>query len=209
MSGLGWLNGRYSEGHAVTLTRGISPQEALDTLAGHAVATTPLTYLEAEAIELSEDGFPDHAFPELDIEVLEAAGMHGPGHVVRAGRSGDWAFTIQDLGGISAGEWAVEALSRGTCTLGLTRTQASSWILYAEDGVVLSSYDPLFPERDYGTAPLALAGIAGPYSGDGDPPDPYAARLRWLERGLRTGIPEWEGDMRLIAARVDLSRWPA
>lgn len=169
------------------MSAGLSPNDAINIIAGRETATTPLTRHEATAVELN------------------GAGTAGPGHVIRAGSWSQWAYVIQDFGGISAGHAAVEMLSRTTRTLGLSCANASAWICYAEDGHVLSSFDPLFPDQNYGRNPSRLIQLAGEYPGDGARAESYASRLQWLESGLPVGIPSSEAEEKLPAARIDLT----
>lgn len=207
---LSQLNTDYREGYAVTITYGISAHEALCRLAGRSVTTIELDWAEAIMLELNGIDAAIDNFPDLDEEELQGASMGDAGSIIRALETPGWALTIQNFGGTSSGHEPVSALSRQTRTVGLSSSvNSSAWICYGENERILSSFDPLFPEADYGSDPNVLvlrAGVYQPEHGIGREYS-FESRLRWIGRGLSIDLPPGGTTGKLPAAKIGLSHF--
>ncbi len=101
--------------------------------------------------------------PELDLDELEATGiLDNSGPLLRAGTHQNWSFVVESEGPYLAGDSVLESASIGTVAFCARLSETgSSWISYAENGDVLSSFDPLYPDRDYGKRPEVLDRLTG------------------------------------------------
>ncbi|MFF7379159.1 DUF6461 domain-containing protein [Streptomyces massasporeus] len=82
--------------------------------------------------------------------------------VLRAGEHEGWSFVIEPEGSSLAAIDILTSVSGEAVALCLRGSKPGScWISYAEDGEIVSSFDPLFPDSDYGTRPQTLAQFTG------------------------------------------------
>ncbi|MFD3827413.1 DUF6461 domain-containing protein [Streptomyces sp. NPDC058625] len=72
------------------------------------------------------------------------SGESGDGMVslLRAGRVGEWAFRVEEEGGIGFGEGSLAALSRGTETYSVATTEGIDVFQYWRDGECVEYFEP-------------------------------------------------------------------
>ncbi|MFF3325276.1 DUF6461 domain-containing protein [Streptomyces sp. NPDC002889] len=107
----------------VTFTRGLSPEEVF-------------TRYGAD---------PEQArLLEWDAASDLPAGDSGDGMIslLRSGRIGEWAFCVEEEGGIGFGEETLAALSRGTETYSLATTEGIDVFQYWRDGECVEYFEP-------------------------------------------------------------------
>ncbi|OQQ13147.1 hypothetical protein B0675_36540 [Streptomyces sp. M41(2017)] len=96
-------------------------------------------------------------------------------------------------------------MSRGTSALlAQVSETAAAWIFYAEDGEILSSFDPLFPDSDFGKQPTVLEGLTGYRRAidSGERADAYENSLRQIQESLEYAMPATVDAPRLPSVRV-------
>ncbi|MER7350444.1 DUF6461 domain-containing protein [Streptomyces aurantiacus] len=196
----------YEFGYCVIFAKGISPTELLDRVAGEKVTPIALSRAEADAIqELGED-LDEGDIPGLDMDELRDSGMlDNERALVRAGTYGDWAFAVEPMGLCLSEDEILESVSHGTSALSVTLNDSmASWIAYAEDGEILSHFDPLFPEQDRGTNPQILEELTGYRAAieDGDRASSYERALHKIQRELHCDVPQEADEASLPAIRV-------
>ncbi|MBT2446533.1 hypothetical protein J7F03_05440 [Streptomyces sp. ISL-43] len=195
----------YDTGYCVIFARNVSAVELLSRVSREGIQPISLSRMAAEAIRMlgEDEDAEDGAVPEADMEDLERAGiLVNDGPLLRAGTHGNWSFVVEPEGPYLAGPGLLEAASRGTAALCVQLSEAmAAWISYAEDGEVLSSFDPLFPDRDYGARPEILESLTGYRSAidSGDPAFAYESALRKIQQELRCAVPQ-EVDADLLPA---------
>jgi hypothetical protein len=111
----------------------------------------------------------------LDEAAELSASFHaGYPQLVQAARVGGWSVAIEDNGWEGARPEVLRALSRGTQVVSVYQNvNAHSRFSYAADGVVLVGFEPLFPQRRWGSRPdllLPLMRAAGLDPGWRQPP---------------------------------------
>ncbi|MGA5128754.1 DUF6461 domain-containing protein [Streptomyces olivoreticuli] len=194
--GVTWLTESYSEGFAVVFCAGETAEGLLRSIGAHGARVRALSREQAEAIDLF-NRYQDESDLEsagLDQEELEADGfLVDGGEVARVGEIAGWAYAIESFGAALTGREVVEHAAVGTRLIGFRRTvNTASWVTYAVDGRVVSSYDPLHP--DQAVDGLAVEGLA-------EAPDPTGRVLEELEAwGLR--VPRSSDFEELPAVRV-------
>ncbi|PTM98221.1 hypothetical protein C7821_103435 [Streptomyces sp. VMFN-G11Ma] len=193
----------YPFGYCAIFVKGASPTELLARAAGTSAQPIALSRAEADIITMRGDDIGADDLPGLDTDGLREAGLlEGHGTVLRAGRHGDWSFAVEAEGVHLAADEILAAMSRDTVALSLRESDSgSSWIAYAEDGDILSSFDPLFPDDDYGnnTARLEqLTRYREAISG-GQRADAFVNAVRAIQHALRCTVP----------AELDEHRMPA
>ncbi|MEV4501913.1 DUF6461 domain-containing protein [Streptomyces klenkii] len=195
--GIAWLPESYSdEGFTVLFCAGETAEGLLRTLGADGVAVRALNREQAEAIDLFNryQDESDLESADLDRERLQADGfLVEGGEVARVGEIAGWAYAIESFGAALTGREIVERASVGTRLVGFRRSvNAASWVTYAVDGRVVSSYDPLHPDR--GSDGFVVEGLA-------EAPDPTGRVLEELEAwGL--GVPRSSDFEALPAVRI-------
>ncbi|GGV51038.1 DUF6461 domain-containing protein [Streptomyces spectabilis] len=196
----------YELGYCVIFAKGISPADLLARVSGEGVTPVLLSRAEADAIQQLGDDLDEGDIPELDMDELRENGMlDNDRPLVRAGTYGEWAFAVEPIGLYLAEDEILESASRGTAALSATLSDsAAAWIAYAEDGQILSSFDPLFPEQDHGTSPHVLEALTGYRAAiaDGERADSYERALRKIQRELHCDVPQAADEDRMLAVRV-------
>ncbi|RCG17668.1 hypothetical protein DQ392_17685 [Streptomyces reniochalinae] len=165
-----------------------------------------LDRMEAEMIKMAGEGLEEEDVPELDIEELSNSGMIcAEGPLVRAGTYGDWCFAIESEGPYLAKKEVIRSVSRGTVALSAFKGETGpAWISYAENGEILSSFDPALPHVDSGSRPDVLDGITGYRKvierggSDGVP----EVVLRKIQHELGCAVPQEADSPRLLSIRV-------
>ncbi|MEV5583899.1 DUF6461 domain-containing protein [Streptomyces parvus] len=191
--GLAWIADAYPEGFTLILGHGVTP---LDLLTG--LARTPEPVILPLTCGESEDIQRYVAFPEgssldhLDEEALEKAGFlrEGVDCITRAGAaSGGWSFALQDSTIYSSQTDLTAPLSHvPRLAIYSVDVTASALIVYAENGRVLSAFDPIFPRDNHGADSARLPGPRGGGTGRKE-------ILDYLSSVLEVGIPpamDWE-----------------
>ncbi|MFE1797727.1 DUF6461 domain-containing protein [Streptomyces sp. NPDC059517] len=196
----------YGTGYCVLFVRDISPADLLVKASGEKARPILLNRLEADAIKTFGDDIEEVDVPDLDVEELHSTGMlDNSGPLLRAGSYGDWSFVIESEGPYLASDEILASVSRDTSALSARVSEAgSSWLSYAENGEVLSSFDPLFPEQDYGKRPTVLeelTGYRGAISG-GDRAEAYENAFRKIQQELQCAAPLEVDTPRLLAVRI-------
>ncbi|MFJ4833607.1 DUF6461 domain-containing protein [Streptomyces sp. NPDC088747] len=196
----------YGTGYCVLFVRGIEPAELLAKLAGTQIQSIHLTRMEAEAIRAFGEEIDEEDIPDLDLEVLRSYGMlDNSGPLLRAGTQGGWSFVIESEGPYLAKEEILKATSHGTVALSASLSEAmSAWISYAENGEILSSFDPLFPEHDYGKNPSILDELTGYRQAidSGDRSEAYENALRKIQQKMECAPPQEADAARLLSVRI-------
>ncbi|MFS8202572.1 DUF6461 domain-containing protein [Streptomyces sp. CWNU-52B] len=196
----------YGTGYCVLFVRDISPAELLAKAAGEKAWTTLLNRLEADAIKTFGEDIEEVDVPDLDVEELHSSGMlNNSGPLLRAGSYGDWSFVIESEGPYLASDEILASVSRGTAALSARLSETgSTWLAYAENGEILSSFDPLFPEQDYGKRPTVLEELTGYREAitGGDRAESYENAFRKIQQELACAAPLEVDAPRLLAVRI-------
>ncbi|MFG3257314.1 DUF6461 domain-containing protein [Streptomyces sp. NPDC048172] len=196
----------YDTGYCALFVRGTSPEALLAGIAGDAYHPVQLDRMEAEMIKMAGEDLEDDDVPELDFDELCDSGMicdEGP--LLRAGTHDGWCFAIESEGPYLAREEIIRAASRGTVALLALRVETGlTWISYAEDGEILSSFDPLLPHYDNGSRPDVLDSITG-YRQAIERRGSMGAHdsaLRKIQHALGCAVPQEADEPRLLAIRI-------
>ncbi|MFJ8798552.1 DUF6461 domain-containing protein [Streptomyces sp. NPDC102487] len=197
----------YETGYCVILVRDISPEEALSRIPYSKSGLIGLDRNDFDAIKALGSDVDQDDVPQVNINDLESSGiLDSNGPLLRAGSYASWAFMIEPEGPFLAKEEVLKAVSRETTALSVQLSEtAAAWISYAEDGEILSSFDPLFPDSDYGTRPTALENLTGYRAAidAGERADAYENALRQIQESLQCALPATVDAGRLPSVRVD------
>jgi hypothetical protein len=112
---------------------------------------------------------------------------------------------IEPEGSYLAADDILKSASQKTVALSLRDSESGScWISYAEDGEILSSFDPLFPDSDYGTRPEVLDQLTGHRAAisNGDRTDAYANAMRAIQPRLQGAVPQEADESRLLTIKI-------
>ncbi|MET9445387.1 DUF6461 domain-containing protein [Streptomyces sp. NPDC006610] len=196
----------YPNGYSVVFLRHVDPVESLRRVVGNTFHLVHLARHEAEVIKMIGEDIEPEDVPDLCLDDLDAADMlRTDGPLLRAGVYEDWSFIIEAEGSYIAKDEALVTLSCGTVALSARVSETtSSWIAYAEDGVTLSSFDPLFSEYDYGARPDILAERTGYREAiaNGDRSESFENAFRRIQQVLGCDPPEGVDAARLLAVRI-------
>ncbi|MFE2584668.1 DUF6461 domain-containing protein [Streptomyces sp. NPDC059378] len=197
---------QYETGYYSLFARGVDPAELLLKVSKNPGRPILLDRSEAEAIKIFGIDIDGEDVPGLDLDELQASGiLEDDRPLLRAGSHGGWSFVIESEGPYLGQERILEVASIGTIAFsaGLTEVQAG-WISYAEDGQILSSFDPLFPEQDYGKNPLIFEGVTEYREAilSGQRHEAYENAFRQIQRKLRCIIPQEVDAHRLLSVRA-------
>ncbi|MEU0248332.1 DUF6461 domain-containing protein [Streptomyces sp. NPDC006235] len=196
----------YQFGYCAIFARGIAPAELLARTGGEDLHPVGLTRTEAARIEALGEDIDEDDVPEVDFELLRDSGVLGSdGPVLRAGEHGDWLFVIEPEGSYLAADDIVKSVSRETVALSLRDSESGScWISYAEDGEIVSSFDPLFPDSDYGTRPEVLDRLTSHVAAinTGDRADAYANAVRAIQQQMQCTVPPEADERRLLTIKI-------
>lgn len=196
----------YETGYCVIFAKGISAIELLTRVAKGRIHHIELTRMETEAIKMLGEDIEDDLVSELSMDELRGSGiLADDGPLLRAGTCGEWSFVVESEGPYLAGEGILAKASRDTVALSaqLSETMAA-WISYAESGEVASSFDPLFPDQDYGNRPGALEALTGYRQSidSGERSESYENAFRKIQRELGCAVPQEIDSGRLPAIRI-------
>ncbi|MFD4170758.1 DUF6461 domain-containing protein [Streptomyces albidoflavus] len=196
----------YENGYCAILAREIKPSEILARVSGRDFRPLCLNRFEAEAIKAFGEDIDETDVPDLDLDELHSNGfLDDSGPLLRAGTHDDWSFVIESEGAYLASEGLLEAASRNTVALSARVSETgSTWISYAENGEILSSFDPLFPEYDSGSRPSVLEELTHyreAISG-GARAESFGNALRKIQKELNCAIPQEADAHRLLAVRI-------
>ncbi|MEV7152749.1 DUF6461 domain-containing protein [Streptomyces sp. NPDC093084] len=111
---------------------------------------------------------------------------------MRAGSHDEWSFVIEAETTYLAADAVLPAISHGTAALSLREPESgATWIAYAENGDVLNSFDPLYPDTDYGRNPDRLEQLTGYREAinNGERADAFISAARTNQQQLRCTIP--------------------
>lgn len=193
----------YDTGYCALFVKGVEPDVLLSRITRGNVTPLAINRDEAEAIKALGEDVEAEDVPDLDVEELEAVGMlDNSGPLLRAGTHSGWSFVVESEGPYLASDAMLESASSGTVAFcARVSEMGSSWISYAEDGEILSSFDPLFADRDHGKRPQVLDGLTGHRDAiaRGERAEAYENALRQIQQRLGCVVP----------ARVDADRLPA
>jgi hypothetical protein len=196
----------YEFGYCAIFVKNVEPVELLERSGGHAVRPIALTRSEVLDIEAFGEDVSEGDVPGVDFDQLQGAGIiGGDGTLVRAGAFGDWSFAIEGEGSYLAGDSVLESVSRGTAAFSVRDSESGScWISYAENGDILSSFDPLFPRNDYGKRPEVLERLTGHVEviENGDRAESYSNAVQAIQRALRCSVPQEVDEGRLLTVRI-------
>lgn len=196
----------YGTGYCAFFVRGISPTELLTRVSGREIQPVPLTRLEADAIKALGEDIDEDDVPELNTDELNSSGMlQNSGPLLRAGTHGDWSFVVESEGPYLASDEILASVSRDTVALSVRVSEAgSTWISYAENSEILSSFDPLFPQHDYGKRPATLEELTGFREAidSGDRSEAYENAFRKIQQELQCAMPQEADAAKLLAVRV-------
>ncbi|MGW3653641.1 DUF6461 domain-containing protein [Streptomyces sp. NPDC000878] len=196
----------YETGYCALFARGISPAELLNRVSGGEIHPIPLTRLEADAVKAFGEDIDEADVPGLDVDDLHSSGiLDNSGPLLRAGAHGDWSFAIESEGSYLARDEILQSVSRGTVALSTRLSETGSkWISYAEGGEIFSSFDPLFPQHDYGKNPAVLEELTAYREAidSGDRSESYENAIRKIQRELQCAVPQETDAASLLAVRV-------
>ncbi|MFG2351596.1 DUF6461 domain-containing protein [Streptomyces phaeochromogenes] len=196
----------YGTGYCALFTRGVSPRELLTRVSGSKIQPVRLTRLEADAIKSLGEDIDEEDVPDLNVDELHSSGMlDSSGPLLRSGIHGDWSFVIESEGPYLASDEILAASSRDTAALSARLSETgATWISYAENGEILSSFDPLFPQHDYGKRPSTLEELTGFREAidSGDRSEAYENAVRKIQRELQCAVPQEADAARLLAVRI-------
>ncbi|MEU1106652.1 DUF6461 domain-containing protein [Streptomyces tibetensis] len=196
----------YQFGYCAVFARGIAPAELLARAGGGALRPVVLTRTQADHIEALGEDIDEDDVPEVDFDQLQDSGvLASDGPVLRAGEHDGWAFVIESEGSYLAADDVVKSVSRETVALSLRDSESGScWISYAEDGEIISSFDPLFPDSDHGARPEVLEQLTGHVAAinNGDRADAYANAVRAIQRRLQCTVPPEADESRVLMIKI-------
>lgn len=196
----------YETGYCVLFAKDVSATEILARITDDQIAPIPLSRLEAEAVKALGQDVEEDDIPGLDLDELHDSGVFDDsGPLLRSGTHNNWSFIIESEGSYLAGEEQLEAVSRGTVAFSAQVSETgSTWISYAENQEILSSFDPLFPEQDYGKRTEVLDALTGyrEVLENGERSEAYENALRTIQRKLRCVVPAEADAGRLLAIRI-------
>ncbi|MEU5833072.1 DUF6461 domain-containing protein [Streptomyces diacarni] len=195
----------YDTGYCALFVRGMSPTGLLCEITGQKCPPVFLDRMEAEMIKMTGEDLEEDDVPELDIEELRYSGICAEGPLVRAGTYGDWCYAIESDGPYLAKKEVIRSVSRGTVALSAFKGETGpAWISYAENGEILSSFDPALPHIDSGSRPDVLDRITGHREAiersdsDGSPD----SVLGKIQHELGCAVPQEADSPRLLAIRI-------
>ncbi|WP_143674536.1 MULTISPECIES: DUF6461 domain-containing protein [Streptomyces] len=196
----------YGTGYCALFVRGIPPTELLSRVSGGEIHPIPLNRLEADAIKAFGEDIDEGDVPGLNVDELHSSGiLDNSGPLLRAGTHGDWSFAIESEGPYLASDEILKSVSRGTVALSARLSETgSTWISYAENGEILSSFDPLFPEHDYGKHPATLEELTAYREAidSGDRSESYENAMRKIQQELQCAAPQETDAASLLAVRI-------
>ncbi|MBX9362244.1 DUF6461 domain-containing protein [Streptomyces sp. WAC04114] len=196
----------YQFGYCAVFARGLAPAELLARAGGEGLHPVALTRTESGLIEARGEDIDVDDLPGVDLDQLHGSGvLASEGPVLRAGEHEGWSFVIEPEGSYLAADDILTSVSRQTVALCLRDSESGSrWISYAEDGEILSSCDPLFPDGDYGTRPQAFAQLAGHAAAisNGDRAEAYANAVRAIQQRLQCMVPREADESRLLTVKI-------
>jgi hypothetical protein len=197
----------YQFGYCAVFARGVAPAELLARAGGEGLHAVALTRTETALIEALGEDIDEGDVPDVDFDRLRGSGvLVSDGPVLRAGRHDGWSFVIEAEGSYLAADDVAKSVSRETVALSLRDSESGScWISYAEDGEILSSFDPLFPYNDYGTRPAVLDQLTGHVTAinNGDRADAYMNAVRAIQQRLRCTVSHEADERRLLTIRIE------
>jgi hypothetical protein len=196
----------YQFGYCAIFAKGISPYDLLTRAADASVQPMAVSRAEAEVITMRGDDISADDLPGLDPDALHEAGLlEGHRTLLRAAAHGDWSFGVEAEGVYLAADEILAAISRGTAALSVRESESgSSWIAYAEDGDILSSFDPLFPDDDYGQSTDRLEQLTRYREAinGGERADAFANAVRAIQRQLQCAVPAELDEHRMLAIGI-------
>ncbi|MDQ1033098.1 hypothetical protein QF035_010680 [Streptomyces umbrinus] len=196
----------YRTGYCALFVRGVSPTELLTRVSGGEIQPVLVTRLEADAVKALGEDIDEDDVPELNVDELHSSGMlDNSGPLLRAGTHNNWSFVIESEGPYLASDEILAAASRDTVALSARLSETgSTWISYAENSEILSSFDPLFPQHDYGKRPATLEELTGFREAidSGDRSEAYENAVRKIQQELQCAVPQEADAGRLLAVRI-------
>lgn len=196
----------YETGYCALFAKDISATELLARITGGQIHPIPLSRLEAETVKALGEDVEEEAIPDLNLDELHSSGvLDDSGPLLRSGTHDNWSFIIESEGSYLSSDELLETVSRGTVALSLRESETSSaWISYAENQEILSSFDPLFPEQDYGKRTEVLDALTGYREAleNGERSEAYENAIRTIQRELRCAVPAEADAGRLLAVRI-------
>ncbi|MDX2546914.1 DUF6461 domain-containing protein [Streptomyces sp. WI04-05B] len=196
----------YETGYCALFVKEISPAELLSRVSGREIRPIPLNRLEADAVKAFGEDIDEGDVPGLNVDDLHSSGiLDNSGPLLRAGAHGDWSFVIESEGPYLARDEILQSVSHGTVALSTRLSETgSTWISYAEDGEILSSFDPLFPQHDYGKNPATLEELTAYREAidSGDRSESHVNAIRKIQQELRCTVPQEADATSLLAVRI-------
>ncbi|MFE1443217.1 DUF6461 domain-containing protein [Streptomyces sp. NPDC058739] len=195
----------YQFGYCALFARGIAPADLLVRVGGEGLQPVALTHTEIAHIEALGEELGLDDVPEVDFDRLAASGvLAGDGPLLRAGEHDGWSFVIEPDGPYLAADDIVKSASLEAVAFSLRDGETGAWITYAEYGEILSSFDPLFPDSDYGTRPEVLEQLAGHLAAidTGDRDDAYTNAVRAIRQRLRCTVPPEADERPLLTIKI-------
>ncbi|WP_405958497.1 DUF6461 domain-containing protein [Streptomyces phaeochromogenes] len=196
----------YDTGYCVLFVKNVSPAELLTRVSGGQIHSVPLARLEAEAIKALGEDVEEEDVPSLNVDELHSSGiLDNSGPLLRSGTHGDWSFVVESEGPYLASDEILARVSRDTVALSARRIETgSTWISYAENGEIFSSFDPLFPQHDYGQHPAVLEELTGFREAidSGNRSEAYENALRKIQQELQCAVPQEADAPRLLSIRI-------
>jgi hypothetical protein len=196
----------YQFGYCAVFAKGLGPAELLARVGGEGLHPVALTRTESALIEARGEDIDVDDVPDVDLDQLQGSGvLAGEGSILRAGEHEGWSFVIEPEGSYLAADGILTSVSRETVALCLRDSESGScWISYAEDGEIVSSFDPLFPENDYGTRPQLLEQLTGHVAAisNGDRAEAYANAVRAIQQRWQCTVPQEADESSLLTIKI-------
>ncbi|MFE6338760.1 DUF6461 domain-containing protein [Streptomyces sp. NPDC057798] len=195
----------YEFGYCAIFAKGIAPADLLARATDGDTQPVTLSRVEADVIVARGEDADEEDLPDQDLDALYAAGLFDDGPLLRAGSHGGWSFVIEAEGPYLADDEVLKAVSEGTVALAVRESESgSTWICYAENGDLLSSFDPLFPDQDYGTQPQVLEELTGHVEAirAGQRPDAFTNAVGKIRQALHCTVPPEADAGPLLAVRI-------
>ncbi|MEU5397254.1 DUF6461 domain-containing protein [Streptomyces tibetensis] len=196
----------YQFGYCAVFAKGLAPAELLVRVGDEGLHPVVLTRTETAHIEALGEDIDEGDVPDVTLDQLHDSGvLASDGPFLRAGEHDGWSFVIEPEGSYLAADDILKSASQKTVALSLRDSESGSrWISYAEDGEILSSFDPLFPDSDYGTRPEVLEQLTGHRAAisNGDRTDAYANAVRAIQQRLTGTVPQEADESRLLTIKI-------
>lgn len=183
-AGLQWLAEQYPLGFCIIFSHGLELSEFMARMGGDPRRGIPMTRAQAEAVMLQ--------------------GENGP--VIRFSQHDGWVFGIESSGYHGGRTEVLDAVSNQTKALAITSTiNADVSFKYAENQVMICTFDAILPHLRYGTDPdrfLTQMQQAGLDTDHNFAADPLKAVLDFTQATFDISVPQDIDERLLLTTRI-------